>query len=211
VCLSFASKSVHAECCDSRRALERNPDQWISGHRGIHWHRVAGFHRTSKRVLERSLDDPHRRHGVERRRWAHIHRRPSRRPTLNSRLTHRANRDRGSGPQGPGDRFRSPVHPRTRRRIDAVLVLAYHVADAPPIAGFLSGTQYARHADTCERRLRDQMERSLPEYQRPSTYVPLGSTPRTTIQKKDTKQVASLAAELHKCGLVEFAPFQLAF
>jgi hypothetical protein len=33
----------------------------------------------------------------------------------------------------------------------------------------------------------------------------------TISQRKDTKQVASLAAELHKCGLVEFAPFQLAF
>lgn len=91
------------------------------------------------------------------------------------------------------------------------LVLAYHAADAPPTAGFLSGTQYARHADTYERRLRDQMERILPEYQRPSTYVPLGSITRTISQKKDTKRIASLAAELHKCDLVEFAPFQLAF
>jgi acyl-coenzyme A synthetase/AMP-(fatty) acid ligase len=91
------------------------------------------------------------------------------------------------------------------------LVLAYHVADAPPNEGLLSGSQYAEHADTHERRLREQMECSMPEYQRPSAYVPLGSIPRTISQKKDAKRIASLAAELHKCGLVEFAPFQLAF
>ena len=87
------------------------------------------------------------------------------------------------------------------------MVLAYHVAGAPSNEGLLSGTQHARHADTYERRPREQMERSMPKYQRPSAYVPLGSIPRTISQKKDTKQIASLAAELHKCGLVDFAPF----
>ena len=89
------------------------------------------------------------------------------------------------------------------------LVLAYHVADAPSIEGPLSRDEYAQYAGSYEGRLREQMELSVPGYQRPSAYIPLGFIPRTISQKKDTKRIASLAAELQKNGLVELASFQL--
>lgn len=87
------------------------------------------------------------------------------------------------------------------------LVLAYHVGGAPSTEGPLSRNEYATYAGTHEKRLREQMEVSVPGYQRPSSYIPLGSIPRTISQKKDAKQIAALAAELHKSGLVEMAPF----
>jgi acyl-CoA synthetase (AMP-forming)/AMP-acid ligase II len=90
------------------------------------------------------------------------------------------------------------------------LVLAYHVAEAPSTEGPLSRDQYVRYRETCEKQLREQMELSAPGYQRPSSYIPLGSIPRTISQKKDAKRIASLAEEVHRCGLVELSLFELA-
>jgi len=87
------------------------------------------------------------------------------------------------------------------------LVLAYHVSGTPSTEGSLSGDEYASYSDNHEKRLRAQMQVSVPGYQRPSSYIPLGSIPRTISQKKDAKRIASLAAELHEGGLVKFSPF----
>jgi acyl-coenzyme A synthetase/AMP-(fatty) acid ligase len=89
------------------------------------------------------------------------------------------------------------------------LVLAYHVSSVPLNEGFLSKDQYSQYADTYERQLREQMNQSVPEYQRPSAYLPLGSVLRTISQKKDTKRIAMLATELHEHGLVDLAPFEV--
>ena len=89
------------------------------------------------------------------------------------------------------------------------LVLAYHVMGAPSTKGPLTRDEYAEYAGTYEKRLREQMELSVPGYQRPSAYIPLGSIPRTISQKTDKKRIAALAAESQKQNLVELASFQL--